>query len=214
MNFIHVKGPEILDKYIGASEENVRRLFEEAEKNGPTILFFDEFDSIVPQRNSNVASITDRIVNQFLVYLDGVNALEKTFVFGATSRPDLIDKAVLRPGRIDVHVLCDLPSASDRGEYLSSKLAAYSVKFDESMLEELKAMTEGFSFADLQLIFKSVSLHEDLESKESFRLVREAVETIKPVSMSQDFKTLSRTYAKFKKNERIEDVIDQKAILA
>ncbi len=101
MNFIHIKGPEILDKYIGSSEENVRKLFEKSEKNGPSILFFDEIESIVPRRDSNKRSVTDRIVNQFLVQLDGIDSLKHTFVIGASTRPDLIDPAVLRPGRLD-----------------------------------------------------------------------------------------------------------------
>lgn len=214
MNFVHVKGPEILDKYIGASEENVRRLFEDAEKNGPTILFFDEFDSIVPQRNSNVASITDRIVNQFLVYLDGVNALEKTFVFAATSRPDMIDKAILRPGRIDTHVFCDLPTGNERSEHLCAKLQGYGLEPNQPIVDELSALTEGFSYADLQLIFKSLSLREGCAIEDVVQQVREVIKTVKPVSMSQDFATINRIYNKFKKNERTEDVIDQKAILA
>lgn len=76
MNFIQVNGPEVLDKYIGSSEENVRKIFEEAERNGPTIVFFDEFESIVQKRSSSTTSVTDRIVNTFLVTLDGVSALK------------------------------------------------------------------------------------------------------------------------------------------
>ena len=155
MNFIHVKGPEILDKYIGASEENVRKLFERSEKDGPSILFFDEIDSIVPQRNSDVASVTDRIVNQFLVYLDGVDSLERTFVVASTSRPDLIDKAVLRPGRIDTKIFCDLPSIEERKRYLKDSLNQFQLELDQDFIKTISQRTNGFSFADMGLIFKN-----------------------------------------------------------
>lgn len=88
MNFISVKGPELLNKYIGASEQNVRELFERATAQKPSILFFDEFDSLVPKRGSNQTAVTDRIVNQFLCYLDGVEGRDGVFVMAATSRPD------------------------------------------------------------------------------------------------------------------------------
>ena len=110
MNFISVKGPELLNKYIGASEQNVRELFEKATAQKPSILFFDEFDSLVPKRGSNQNSVTDRIVNQFLCYLDGVEGRDGVFVMAATARPDLVDVALLRPGRIDKAVYCNFPN--------------------------------------------------------------------------------------------------------
>ena len=97
MNFISVKGPELLNKYIGASEQAIRDLFEKAKSINPCIIFFDEFDSIVPRRNSGNTQVTDRLVNQFLCYLDGVSSMENVFVLAASSRPDLIDPALLRP---------------------------------------------------------------------------------------------------------------------
>jgi hypothetical protein len=89
LNFISVKGPELLDKYIGASEQAVRNIFEKASGLRPCILFFDEFDAIVPRRNSGSNSVTDRVVNQFLCYLDGVVPLEGVFIIAVTGRPDL-----------------------------------------------------------------------------------------------------------------------------
>jgi len=110
LNFISVKGPELLNKYIGASEQNVRELFERAMAQKPCVLFFDEFDSLVPKRGSGQTSVTDRIVNQFLCYLDGVEGRDGVFVMAATSRPDLVDVALLRPGRIDKAVFCNFPN--------------------------------------------------------------------------------------------------------
>lgn len=97
MNFLSVKGPELLNKYIGASEQAVRDIFEKASAQTPCIIFFDEFDSIVPRRNSGSTGVTDRVVNQFLTYLDGVTEVKDVFILAATSRPDLIDPALLRP---------------------------------------------------------------------------------------------------------------------
>ena len=118
INFISVKGPELLNKYIGASEQNIRELFEKAANQKPSILFFDEFDSLVPKRGSNGTAVTDRVVNQFLCYLDGVEGRDGVFVMAATSRPDLVDVALLRPGRIDKAVKCNFPEANDRKEIL------------------------------------------------------------------------------------------------
>ncbi|KAL8672677.1 MAG: hypothetical protein Q9168_002883 [Polycauliona sp. 1 TL-2023] len=99
LNFISVKGPEILNKYIGASEASVRTLFERAEAARPCVLFFDEFDSIAPRRGHDSTGVTDRVVNQLLVQMDGAEGLQGVYVLAATSRPDLIDPALLRPGR-------------------------------------------------------------------------------------------------------------------
>lgn len=97
LNFLSVKGPELLNKYIGASEQAVRDIFEKASARSPCIIFFDEFDSIVPKRNSGSTGVTDRVVNQFLCYLDGASEIKDIFILAATSRPDLIDPALLRP---------------------------------------------------------------------------------------------------------------------
>lgn len=100
-NFISVKGPELLSKFIGNSEQNVRELFRKAEKAKPCIIFFDEFDSLAPKRGHDSTGVTDRVVNQLLTQLDGVEQLDGVYLLGATSRPDLIDQALLRPGRLD-----------------------------------------------------------------------------------------------------------------
>ncbi|ETO09547.1 hypothetical protein RFI_27830, partial [Reticulomyxa filosa] len=98
MNLISVKGPELLNKYIGASEAAVRDVFMRAANNAPCIIFFDEFDSLAPKRGSESTQVTDRVVNQLLTFLDGVESRTNVYVIAATSRPDLIDVALLRPG--------------------------------------------------------------------------------------------------------------------
>lgn len=153
LNFISVKGPEILNKYIGASEKSVRDLFERAQAARPCILFFDEFDSIAPKRGHDSTGVTDRVVNQLLTQMDGAEGLSGVYVLAATSRPDLIDPALLRPGRLDKSLLCGMPSHSDRIdiiEAVSKKLAMT----DEvaSRLDEVASRTEGFSGADIQAV--------------------------------------------------------------
>ncbi|KAI9021917.1 P-loop containing nucleoside triphosphate hydrolase protein [Hyaloraphidium curvatum] len=116
LNFISVKGPEILNKYIGASEAGVRDLFERAQAAKPCVLFFDEFDAIAPRRGHDNTGVTDRVVNQLLTQMDGAEKVEGVYVLAATSRPDLIDPALLRPGRLDKSLLCGMPDEGERAE--------------------------------------------------------------------------------------------------
>ncbi|KAI5294946.1 Peroxisome biosynthesis protein pex1 [Ascosphaera acerosa] len=159
LNFISVKGPEILNKYIGASEKSVRDLFERAEAAKPCVLFFDEFDSIAPKRGHDSTGVTDRVVNQLLTQMDGAEGLSGVYVLAATSRPDLIDPALLRPGRLDKSLLCDLPNHEDRVDIVR----AVSVKLNLSKevkdrLDEIAARTDGYSGADLQAIVYNAHL--------------------------------------------------------
>jgi peroxin-1 len=165
LNFISVKGPEILNKYIGASEKSVRDLFERAEAARPCVLFFDEFDSIAPKRGHDSTGVTDRVVNQLLTQMDGAEGLSGVYVLAATSRPDLIDPALLRPGRLDKSLICDLPGLEERIDILTAvtrKLRlAPSVLTTGSEGENLRAIaqqTEGYSGADLQAVVYNAQL--------------------------------------------------------
>ncbi|KAK0618048.1 P-loop containing nucleoside triphosphate hydrolase protein [Bombardia bombarda] len=162
LNFISVKGPEILNKYIGASEKSVRDLFARAQAARPCVLFFDEFDSIAPKRGHDSTGVTDRVVNQLLTQMDGAEGLSGVYVLAATSRPDLIDPALLRPGRLDKSLLCDFPNLEDRLDII--KALAQKVKLadeiwsSEGDLIELGKRTEGFSGADLQALVSNAQL--------------------------------------------------------
>lgn len=166
LNFISVKGPEILNKYIGASEKSVRDLFERAEAARPCVLFFDEFDSIAPKRGHDSTGVTDRVVNQLLTQMDGAEGLSGVYVLAATSRPDLIDPALLRPGRLDKSLLCDLPNLDDRTDILralSKKLHMSPTILNDShdahqSLVEVARRTEGYSGADLQAVMYNAHL--------------------------------------------------------
>ncbi|KAI0701334.1 AAA-domain-containing protein [Cytidiella melzeri] len=166
LNFISVKGPEILNKYIGASEQSVRELFERASAAKPCVLFFDEFDSIAPKRGHDSTGVTDRVVNQMLTQMDGAEGLEGVYVLAATSRPDLIDSALLRPGRLDKSLLCNMPDAVERKEILEA--VGRKLALAESVdLEEVARATEGFSGADLQALVYNAQLeviHESIST--------------------------------------------------
>ncbi|KAL7321939.1 Peroxisome biosynthesis protein pex1 [Mucor circinelloides] len=149
LNFISVKGPEILNKYIGASEKSVRDLFERAQAAKPCVLFFDEFDSIAPRRGHDSTGVTDRVVNQMLTQMDGAEGLDGVYVLAATSRPDLIDPALLRPGRLDKALLCGMPTFEERLEILEALASKMQLAADVD-LKVYAEKTEGFSGADLQ----------------------------------------------------------------
>ncbi|KAI9890006.1 MAG: Peroxisome biosynthesis protein pex1 [Vezdaea aestivalis] len=160
LNFISVKGPEILNKYIGASEKSVRDLFERAEAAKPCVLFFDEFDSIAPKRGHDSTGVTDRVVNQLLTQMDGAEGLSGVYVLAATSRPDLIDPALLRPGRLDKSLLCDMPNEADRHDILRAISISLEVSNEvlEDGLAEVAGLTEGYSGADLQAVLYNAHL--------------------------------------------------------
>jgi peroxin-1 len=174
LNFISVKGPEILNKYIGASEKSVRDLFDRAEAARPCVLFFDEFDSIAPKRGHDSTGVTDRVVNQLLTQMDGAEGLSGVYVLAATSRPDLIDPALLRPGRLDKSLICDLPSLEDRVDILRAlgkKLKLSADVLDN--LDEIAERTEGYSGADLQALVYNAHLeaiHDVLGDQEHAEL--------------------------------------------
>ncbi|KAK6114943.1 hypothetical protein DH2020_007212 [Rehmannia glutinosa] len=168
LRFISVKGPELLNKYIGASEQGVRDIFSKAAAAAPCLLFFDEFDSIAPKRGHDNTGVTDRVVNQFLTELDGVEVLTGVFVFAATSRPDLLDAALLRPGRLDRLLFCDFPSQQERLDILKVLSRKLPMAADVD-LNLIARMTEGFSGADLQALLSDAQLeavHELLDSED------------------------------------------------
>uniref|UniRef100_A0A8C3WJZ0 Peroxisomal ATPase PEX1 n=1 Tax=Catagonus wagneri TaxID=51154 RepID=A0A8C3WJZ0_9CETA len=166
MNFISVKGPEFLSKYIGASEQAVRDIFIRAQAAKPCILFFDEFESIAPRRGHDNTGVTDRVVNQLLTQLDGVEGLQGVYVLAATSRPDLIDPALLRPGRLDKCVYCPPPDQVSRLEILNVLSASLPLAEDVD-LQHVASLTDSFTGADLKALLYNAqleALHGRLQS--------------------------------------------------
>uniref|UniRef100_A0A4W2EVE8 Peroxisomal ATPase PEX1 n=1 Tax=Bos indicus x Bos taurus TaxID=30522 RepID=A0A4W2EVE8_BOBOX len=157
MNFISVKGPELLSKYIGASEQAVRDVFVRAQAAKPCILFFDEFESIAPRRGHDNTGVTDRVVNQLLTQLDGVEGLQGVYVLAATSRPDLIDPALLRPGRLDKCVYCPPPDQESRLEILNVLSESLPLA-DDVDLQHVASLTDSFTGADLKALLYGAQL--------------------------------------------------------
>ncbi|RKP05381.1 P-loop containing nucleoside triphosphate hydrolase protein [Thamnocephalis sphaerospora] len=169
LNFISVKGPELLNKYIGASEKSVRDLFERAKAARPAILFFDEFDSIAPRRGHDSTGVTDRVVNQMLTEMDGAEKLEGVYVLAATSRPDLIDPALLRPGRLDKSILCGMPDEEERHEILEAVARKLHIH-PEVDLTAIARDAPGYTGADLQALLYNAHLdaaHELIDAAET-----------------------------------------------
>ncbi|CAG8475766.1 8707_t:CDS:10 [Ambispora gerdemannii] len=165
LNFISVKGPELLNKYIGASEKSVRDLFERAQAAKPCVLFFDEFDSIAPKRGHDSTGVTDRVVNQMLTQMDGAEGLDGLFL----SRPDLIDPALLRPGRLDKSLFCNMPSLEERIQILKALSRKMHLSEDVD-LEVFAKKTQGYSGADLQAVLSNAHLeaiHETIDSEKN-----------------------------------------------
>ena len=158
-NFISVKGPELLDKYVGESEKGVREIFKKARENAPTVVFFDEIDSIATERGSNSgdSGVSERVVSQLLTELDGLETLEDVVVIATTNRPDLIDAALLRPGRLDRHVHVPVPDEESRraifGVHTEHKPLADGVDLDD-----LAARTEGYVGADIEAVCREASM--------------------------------------------------------
>ncbi|KAI6135198.1 P-loop containing nucleoside triphosphate hydrolase protein [Pisolithus thermaeus] len=165
-----VNGPEILNKYVGASEENIRKLFADAEKeykdkgdeSGLHIIIFDELDAVFKQRGStnNGTGVGDSVVNQLLSKMDGVDRLNNILVIGMTNRLDMIDEALLRPGRLEVHMEISLPDARGRYQILrihTAKMRTNKVMDDDVDLEELAQLTKNYSGAEIEGFVKSAT---------------------------------------------------------
>ena len=165
LHCIVVNGPEIFGKYIGTSEQKIREIFESAQAAAPCVVFFDEFDSVAPRRGNSNTGVTDRVVNQLLCYLDGVEGRKDVYVVAATSRPDLIDPALLRPGRLDRQVECPMPDHSDRRSIFTAHLrktvpmaaADQSLGVTDEDLDALADATEGFTSADIAGLVSSAN---------------------------------------------------------
>lgn len=154
-NFISVKGPELLNKYVGESERAVRQVFSRARTSSPCVIFFDELDALVPRRDEALSESSSRVVNTLLTELDGLESRGQVYVIGATNRPDMIDPAMCRPGRLDKLCYVDLPNQEERWEILKTltKKSPLGDAVDLQLLAQ-DAHTRGFSGADLYALVR------------------------------------------------------------
>ncbi|KAF2072854.1 hypothetical protein CYY_005831 [Polysphondylium violaceum] len=157
-NFISVKGPELLNKYVGESERAVRQVFQRAAASSPCVIFFDEFDALAPKRGGEGNHSTERVVNQLLTEMDGLEKRSEVFIIAATNRPDIIDAAMCRPGRLDKMVYVPLPSPEERVEILKTLTAKIPTDQDVDLSTiGLDKRTHAFSGADLSLLVKEAA---------------------------------------------------------
>jgi len=179
-NFISIKGPEILTMWFGESEANVRDIFSKARAAAPCVLFFDELDSIAQQRGGHSGDgggAGDRVMNQLLTEMDGVGSKKNVFIIGATNRPDIIDPALMRPGRLDQLIYIPMPDYESRLSILKAVLRKTPMSKDVD-LAYLAAQTEKFTGADLTEICQraaKLGIRESIEKDmERDRIRKEA----------------------------------------
>ncbi|MFO8115907.1 MAG: CDC48 family AAA ATPase, partial [Halorubrum sp.] len=163
-NFISIKGPELLNKYVGESEKGVREVFSKARENAPTIVFFDEIDSMATERgkHSGDSGVGERVVSQLLTELDGLESLEDVVVVATTNRPDLIDSALLRPGRLDRHVHVPVPDEEARRKILEVHTRNKPLA-DDVDLDSLARQTDGYVGADIEAVAREASMNASRE---------------------------------------------------
>ena len=158
-NFISIKGPELISKWVGESEKKVRDIFKKARQASPSIIFFDEIDALLPKRGASKDSNQDNVVAQLLTELDGLEELHNVIVIGATNRPDMIDDAVMRPGRMDRIIYVPPPDAEGRKGIFEVYLRDYGNLLSKDVsIDELVEKTEGFVGADIEFVVKDAKL--------------------------------------------------------
>ncbi|MBO3797942.1 MAG: CDC48 family AAA ATPase [Thermoproteota archaeon] len=198
-NFISIKGPEIFSKWVGESEKAIREVFRKARLASPSIIFLDEVDAIAPRRGMSMADsgVTERVVSQLLTEMDGLTPIERIVIIGATNRPELLDPAIMRPGRFEVVLYVPPPDEASRLQIL--KIHTRRMPLEGVSLEEVAKRTEGYSGADLEALCREAGLNAlrrdaDKVTKEDFE---KALQTIKP-SLKED---MLMKYKKFGEKE-------------
>ncbi|MFB6151465.1 MAG: AAA family ATPase, partial [Haloarculaceae archaeon] len=202
-NFISVRGPQLLSKWVGESEKAIRQTFRKARQVAPTVVFFDELDSLAPGRGGEVGSnVSERVVNQLLTELDGLEDMEDVMVIGATNRPDMIDPALIRSGRFDRLVMVGEPDTEGREQILKIHTEESPLGTDVS-LRELAEITDGYVGSDLESIAREAAIEalredEDAETVE-MRHFRQGMDNVRPTvtedirdyfeRMKEDFKS-------------------------
>ncbi|KXB02976.1 AAA family ATPase, partial [candidate division MSBL1 archaeon SCGC-AAA261F19] len=203
-NFVSIKGPELLSKWVGESEKAVRETFRKARAAAPTVVFFDEIDAMVPRRGARIgdSGVGERVISQLLTELDGLEKLKNVVVVGATNRPELIDPALLRPGRFDRVIMTPAPDEEARLEIF--KIHTERIPLAEDVnLEELAKKTEGYTGADIEAVCKEsamLALRENLEAgKVKKEHLEEALKNVKPTvnnEIMESYKEFGEKYGK------------------
>ena len=213
-NFISIKGPELLSKWVGESEKGIREVFRKARQATPCIVFFDELDSVAPHRSGGEAGdsrVTERIVSQLLTEMDGLEDLKGVVVIGATNRPDIVDEALLRPGRFDRLLEISLPDNEARKEIL--KIHTLKKPLDKTVsLDKLVELTKGYSGADIAALVNAAAMsaikeylavnrgEQTKQSKESEHVAQSG-----KVPLAISFKNFETALKKIKRKGRVQN---------
>ncbi|MFB6105870.1 MAG: CDC48 family AAA ATPase [Halobacteriaceae archaeon] len=216
-NFISVRGPQLLSKWVGESEKAIRQTFRKARQVSPCIVFFDELDALAPGRGQDVGNnVSERVVNQLLTELDGLEDMEEVMVIGATNRPDIIDPALIRSGRFDRLVMVNQPDTDGREEILKIHTDDTPLAADVS-LRELAELSEGYVGSDLASIAREAAMEALRDDPEAdtveMRHFRQAMENVRPTitedlleyyeSVEEEFRGTSRTPATDRRESRL-----------
>jgi transitional endoplasmic reticulum ATPase len=215
-NFISIKGPELLSKYVGESERAIRETFRKAKQAAPTVIFFDEIDSIAPQRSSaSDTHVSERVVSQILTELDGVEELKDVIIVAATNRPDMVDPALLRPGRFDRLIYIKQPDSTSREKIFEIHTQGKPLAEDVN-LSDLADMTEGYVGADIEGICREAAMlalreivtpgvgRKDIEKRAgevriSKKHFERAIRRVKPTTSRENLSTYEQSAELFAK---------------
>ncbi|MFZ1970663.1 MAG: CDC48 family AAA ATPase [Candidatus Nanoarchaeia archaeon] len=216
-NFIQVKGPSLLSMWVGKSEEGVRKIFERARQVAPCIIFFDEIDALAGKRGMDAGSkVTERVLNQLLAEMDGLENLNSVIIIGATNRPDMLDSALLRPGRFDKILLVDAPNEKSRENILkihttkmplgdSKKLL--NEKERDDFLKDFAKQTEGYTGADLEAFAREAAMLSLRESADAKYVQKkhfdEALNKVRPSVTKSTFEVYKKMEENFIKSARV-----------
>lgn len=210
-NFILVKGPELLSKWVGESEKAVREVFKKARQASPSIIFFDEIDSIAPKRGLSADShVTERVVNQLLTEMDGLEEMHDVVIIAATNRPDIIDSALLRPGRFDRIILTPPPDKKTRKAIF--KVHTANIPTKAINLDKLADITKGYVGADIEAVCREaamLALREDINTNSvTMKHFQEAVKKVSP-SITKDIERAYEDIKEHFKSARAKEMKDK-----
>jgi len=184
-NFITIKGPEVFSKWVGESEKAIREVFRKARMAAPSVIFFDEMDSLVPRRGLGFgdSGVSERVISQLLTEMDGIVALEDIVVIAATNRPDIVDPAVLRPGRFDR--LIYVPEPDEKSKLQIFKIYTKNMPLAKDVsLSQLVALAKNYSGADIEALCREAAMHalrRDINAKEVTMIdFQEAIKNVGP----------------------------------
>ena len=208
-NFISIKGPELLSKWVGESEKAIREVFRKAKMAAPCIIFFDEFDSIAPSRGRHTSDsgVTEKVLSQFLTELDGLEVNKDIVVIAATNRPDILDPALIRPGRIDRMLLVPAPDVKGTAEILKIFTKEMPLANNVSV-ENLNKMVGGFSGADIETFCREaamIALRENIRARKVSEVHFKEARKIVNLSITPEIIEWYNKYGERLKRRRIED---------